>query len=283
MKEQIEEHYKYIVATFDEIKSYIMCPVLYHLRHVVKWKADGKPLATSEEIYLEAMRDAIRYYFSKHTSLLEIDATDMLAYFKRRWRVAHRKYKMCGDFQEPQAKSIIERAVAAVESFVKAFRITKKGYNHYRAVTANMPYEVPIGQGVKIVGTIDAVVLRNYATDEQILQVIHICSQKVCDIGVDEMHTPFYKRVTEWMFGEELNSILHYNITTPTVTSKVTKVTEPACADAVTSMRNAVLSMYVDSIYAYSLGRKQQCLACAYQQPCSTKSLRSLLTLRRDG
>jgi len=204
-----------------------------------------------------------------------IDSSEMLAYFKDKWQgmtKARRLYVYGDDVNS----TIIQRAVYIVESFVRTFQILHKGYSHYRAVAANTPYDVPIGQGVKIAGTVDAVLLRNYMQDDQTLQVIHVCDKKVCDIIVDAGYTPFYKNVVAWMFDEQLNTVALYDITAPV--SVGTRQEIISSNDAVTALRNVAQSMYIESIYPRK--SKGRCPKCAYYETCSTHSLRQLITSR---
>ena len=274
MREQVIDNYKYIVTTLDEMKCYVTCPLMYYLRYVLKWKEEGRQLLTLEDLYFLLMRDTIRYYFSRHTSLRMIVVKEMLAHFKVLWYKAYKKWRVC-DVPKLASTGIIQRAVSAIELFTSSFRMTGKGYNHYRAVTSNCAYDVPIGGGVKITGIADAVLLRHYMEPEQTIQLVHICNKKLCPTEVDERLIPFYENVVQWMFGERLDSVLLFDMTVPSGTTKGRKVTEQDNKDAITIIRNIASSMYIDSIYPRAA--KSQCLECAYHGVCGEHSLRDLL------
>lgn len=275
MKEQIIDDYTYIVTTLDEVKSYVICPMLYHLRYVVKWQEKRRQFLTIDELYLLLMRDTIRYFFSRHTSLRTSNEYEMLSYFKRQWSIALRKWKVWNLADGPP---LIQRAVNAIELFAKQFRIATRGYGRHRAVAANAAYDVPIGGGIKLAGTLDALLLRHYMQPEQTLQVIHIINKKACDTAIDAKITPFYKNVIDWMFGDELDSVLLYDITNPSGITNRQQVTVQGNADAIIAIRNVASSMYIDSIH--SLAPKAQCNVCAYQQVCKDQTLRDLLRLK---
>jgi len=241
-----------------------------------------------DELYLLLMRDTIRYFFSYHTSLRTIGEYEMLSHFKKRWDTAIKMWKVqyLSDglgfdtlrYSTPRrgaAQALIQRAVGAIELFVKQFKIATKGYGHYRAVAANAAYDVPIGGGIKIAGTLDALLLRHYMQDNQTLQVIHVCNKQACDTTIDAKITPFYKNVVDWMFGDKLDSMLIYDVTAPSMITNRQQVTVQGNTDAIIALRNVALSMYIDSIH--SLTPKAQCGACAYQQVCKDQTLHNLL------